>query len=438
LNTQGHNPLLILLESGESTRLRYALDFVFLEVLKLPYKTLSFQDFQASKAHVQYCASKEKALDGPLMVPDTKLLYAKGVQVIEPACSGLGPNFTLFNQEEGFDLFSMVFFLLTRMEEYHPHQKDRLGRIQFRDFYSLRYQFSHLPLLDQHIHAFYRKIRVKFPSLPEIIIETKTLMGIDIDHIYLHANLPLYWKIPALLKSLYQGNFDRFRKIWHPPPAEKDPYAQHAQWAQPILKSNAALNVFVLSHRFKGRWDRNTCHTSPWFGFWIRELMRQFPIVPQWHPSVQSHRNFRVLKMEKQVLEQITGQRVTISRQHFLHVKMPETYRKLLSLGILEDHSMGFYDRVGFRASTAHAHYWYDLNKEEITTLRLIPPCLMDVQLKNYMKLTPEQGLQTSKELKATLDKTGGYFSVIWHNSSFEPSMGWEGWDQVFRALLKD
>jgi hypothetical protein len=432
------NPLLILLESGESTRIRYTLDFLFLEVLKLPYKTISSEDSQASLAHVQYCSSKELGIPGPLFIPNTHLLYTNAIISDDPSCTGTGQYFKMFVRDGEFDLFSMVFFLLTRMEEYTPHKKDAMGRPLFSDFFSVKYKFSHLPLLDQLIHDFYRQLRKKFTSLPELSVQTQVLFGIDIDHMYLHANMPVYWKILALSKSIFQLNFYRFRKILFPPTADKDPYAQYSQWAQPLLDRQIPLNVFVLSHRIKGLYDRNTCNSNPWFRYWIENFMRQFPVIPQWHPSIQSRKNFRVLQKEKEVLEKITRHPITQSRQHFLDVKMPLTYRNLLALGICEDHSMGFYDRVGFRSSTAYSHYWYDLSKEKITSLRLIPPSLMDAQLKNYMKLDPVQGIEIIKKLRETLQKTGGYFSIIWHNSSFETSMGWEGWNKVFDSLLEE
>jgi hypothetical protein len=61
----------------------------------------------------------------------------------------------------------------------------------------------------------------------------------------------------------------------------------------------------------------------------------------------------------------------------------------------------------------------------------------MDVTLKNYLKLRPEEAIEQVDAIVQQVRKYGGTFSSLWHNSSFASSHGWEGWEMVYKALIK-
>ena len=109
------------------------------------------------------------------------------------------------------------------------------------------------------------------------------------------------------------------------------------------------------------------------------------------------------MKDEKERLENITDKPLLRSRQHYIKLFLPSTYRFLLEIGITDDYSMGFTDEIGFRAGTSHSFQWYDLSNEIETQLKVHPFCVMDVTLKNYLKLTPQQAVEKLNELPAGL-----------------------------------
>jgi len=61
----------------------------------------------------------------------------------------------------------------------------------------------------------------------------------------------------------------------------------------------------------------------------------------------------------------------------------------------------------------------------------------MDVTLKRYLKLNPEQSLVVIDKLKKTITNVNGTLEFIWHNSSFSAAHGWDGWENTFEYLLK-
>ena len=54
---------------------------------------------------------------------------------------------------------------------------------------------------------------------------------------------------------------------------------------------------------------------------------------------------------------------------------------------------MGYGSINGFRASVASSFYWYDLEKEEATTLRIFPFCFMDANSYYEQRQTTAQAM---------------------------------------------
>jgi hypothetical protein len=124
------------------------------------------------------------------------------------------------------------------------------------------------------------------------------------------------------------------------------------------------------------------------------------------------------------------------SRQHFLKLRFPETYRRLLDVGIREDWSMGYADETGFRASIATPFPWFDLERNEETPLIIHPFQAMDVTLNQYLKLSPEAALERLKSLINRTKSVGGTFTTLWHNDNLAEMDNWKGWRMVYENLL--
>jgi hypothetical protein len=116
---------------------------------------------------------------------------------------------------------------------------------------------------------------------------------------------------------------------------------------------------------------------------------------------------------------------------------MPETFRQLRLAGITHDYSMGYADAVGWRAGTNFAFPWYDLEREEATSLTIHPFAAMDVTLKNYLHLDPAEAEQTVLTLANGLQPFGGPFMLLWHNTSFAGIYGWGEWREMFGGLVE-
>ena len=63
---------------------------------------------------------------------------------------------------------------------------------------------------------------------------------------------------------------------------------------------------------------------------------------------------------------------------------------------------MGYTDRIGFRSGTCTPFYFYDLEKENSTKLKLVPYSYMDGVLKDQLKYSTQASIRAIKELKNT------------------------------------
>jgi hypothetical protein len=144
-----------------------------------------------------------------------------------------------------------------------------------------------------------------------------------------------------------------------------------------------------------------------------------------------------MFEKEKDRLEDIIQKPVTQSRQHYLKLKFPNTYQRLLKSGITDDYTMGFAKLAGFRAGTCTAFPFFDLSINQSTELTIHPFHVMDVTLKNHLHLNAEKAGQLIERLMSEVKKVNGTFVSLWHNESLRDSGQWTGWRKVFEQILE-
>jgi hypothetical protein len=62
---------------------------------------------------------------------------------------------------------------------------------------------------------------------------------------------------------------------------------------------------------------------------------------------------------------------------------------------------------------------------------------VMDVTLKNYLEMSPEQAWHLIEKLMSEVKKVNGTFVSLWHNESLKDSGQWFGWRKVFEQILE-
>ena len=154
------------------------------------------------------------------------------------------------------------------------------------------------------------------------------------------------------------------------------------------------------------------------------------------HPSFASNENFDKLEKEVGRLSKVINREIWRSRQHFLKLRLPDTYRNLIELDITDDFTMGYASHYGFRAGLCSQFYFYDLDLEVETLLKIHPFAIMEGTLKYYMKIGPQNAMPHYKRLIDEVRMVDGEFISLWHNDSLNDSKLWKGWKAIFEEMI--
>jgi hypothetical protein len=215
----------------------------------------------------------------------------------------------------------------------------------------------------------------------------------DIDIAYAYLCRGLRRSVLGAVRSVLQAKpdqfFDRIRVLAG---KKKDPYDVY-EWLDALhLKYRLKPYYFFLLAEQRKGYDRNVDPRMESFRNLVQYHAMGYPVGL--HPSWQSGDVPHLVASEKARLEALTGKKVTGSRQHYIRLSFPDTYRLLIENGIESDFSMGYGSINGFRASVSSPYSWYDLEKECTTSLRIFPFCFMDANARFEQDFTPAQAFE--------------------------------------------
>jgi hypothetical protein len=317
-----------------------------------------------------------------------------------------------------FDVFSAAFYLLSRYEEYTIEERDEHGRFEGKSSLAFQNGFLQQPIIDEWAYKIFDKIKKYYPSFnaPERHFLLQPTLDIDRPYYYLTDSF-FKQKIKKIKDNLKTDPFDI--------------YDQVANWDQKYgLKT---IYFFLMGNQHEN--DIAPALDNQLFKDLIKEVSENHLVGI--HPSYYSHLKAEEVKRERNSLIKLSQRKITISRQHYLLLNLPKTYRDLIAAGIKEDYSMAFADVAGFRASTCTPFFWYDLEKEEAFDLLLHPTAVMDQTLRKYMNLSPSSAAAEIKILIQNVQNVNGTFISLWHNESINDFGVWKGWKEVYEEMLK-
>lgn len=418
-------------------RLQYIIDFLS-QYYGLHFKLISSEerfisDSDACKINYSY----HRIDTNEIFIHSHALLFESFVRQVKIECFEKNDYKVFFKTEGdlGFDLFAGIFYLITRYEEYLLHQKDMYGRYAHENSTAFKENFLHLPLVNIWLEDFKQLLLSKDASL--IIKDSKFsfLPTYDIDIAWSFRNKGLKRNFGGLLQLFFKGRFkkmaDRVRVIKR---KRQDPFDSY-EWMDQLHKDfNLRPFYFFLVAKEKGKYDRNIDVSNKEYQQLVQSISSKYSIGL--HPSWASGDLPSLLTKEKAMLEEITNQTVTSSRQHYIRFDLPSTYRKLLALGLTNDYSMGYGSINGFRASIATSYNWYDLKNEENTQLLIHPFCYMDANSYYEQKFSPEAALEEIMQYCNTIKSVNGTMITIWHNNFLGTAEEFTGWKEVYQKFV--
>lgn len=426
---------IVVYTAETSNRLKFVLDWLFKERLQLDYTlTTSIQDTQSHQCFISY----GPALPDSISIPDTGMLWQNDIVKMVPAKSMWKDLPVLFAVQDKdctlpFDLFTATFYLLTRYEEYHAFNGDKHGRYPATNSILYKNGWLSRPIVDEWVCAFRKLLQAKLGfTLPATHFLFQPTYDIDMAYSHLHKGfgriMGAYMR--ALLKFDVRQISERTQVLKK---KQKDPFDSF-RWLRHLHKEyDCKALYFILSSAETTAYDKNIHPRHPAMIRVIKNIAKDGTIGI--HPSYYSDEQNKMGK-EKKMLEEVIERKINISRQHYIRIKTPDTYRMLLNNGITEDYSMGYGGYLGFRAGTGNSFYWFDIERNEVTALRVHPFCFMDTTAHYEAKLSAMEAFEKLHAMSKILERTGSAMITIFHNFSLGTAHEWKGWRKAYEDFV--
>jgi hypothetical protein len=422
-----------------SPRLAYMLDLISNEILNEPFLLVSDKETFIDHSGAKLNYSKERLSENEFFIRHHELLFDTGIreqQINRFEFSGK-PAFFQTKGDFPFDIFAATFFLVSRYEEYLPYPPDKYGRYPHQASLAFKGNFLDSPLVNYWLEDFKNVLRQKFPGLIFRLNDFKFIPSYDIDMAYSYKYKGLKRNLGGFCRSLIQGQWayllDRWDVLFN---KKKDPFDSY-EWLDSLhlYCRTRAYYFFLLAKKQVGV-DKNISPDKTEMQSLIAYHAGGYTVGL--HPSWQSGDEEAELMEEVDKLEEIIGTPVKYSRQHYIRISLPQTYRRLIDVGIEKDFSLGYGSSNGFRASIASSFYWYDLKAEKKTGLMLFPFCFMDANSFYEQHLSPQAALAELMDYYRKIKQVNGLMVTIWHNQFFGTDPIFAGWKEVYEVFLRD
>lgn len=429
---------LILIYSHKLTsRLRYIFKTIFTDVLQIPVNfTDNIEAFENSNSvKINYSNTK---LNSGIFFQSSSILFETGIKEQNITVFEFEGNKCFFKVGKEsvftFDPFAASFYLISRYEEYLPHIKDQHERFIASESLAFQHHFLDKPLVNIWINLIAKKIEAYYEEFKFPKREFKYISTIDIDNAYAYKNKGFNRIAGGLLKALIkEHNFiERLKVLFGKKP---DPYDTFDYQFQIHKKYNISPIYFFLLGDYDVN-DKNIPVKNKSFQSLIKSVADYYKVGI--HPSYASNKNVEILEKEIKRLQSITHRNITKSRQHFLKLNFPHTYRNLIDNDIQTDFTMGYAEKSGFRASICSPYFFYDLDTEVETKLQVYPFTIMEATYQYYENYSIDKIIEKITELIHKVKEVNGTFVSVWHNESLSDEGIWKGWKSIYELMLEE
>lgn len=340
------------------------------------------------------------------------------------------PQTPLYRDEEGLiylyekDIISSAFFLLSSYEEYLNPQRDYLGRFLYKFSYYQTDNIYSKPLVEEYRMKFITYLKKNTFSISFLNPLGNNTFSFflthDVDAVYKYRNTFL-----SLIKMVLKpSKFNLIEYIKSKINVNNDPYFNGFNILINLSNKYNFKSTYFFITKIREKKDdfykiSDTCILN------IIDRIKSFSFEIALHGSIKSHKNENFLKEEiNNINTNIYG-----IRQHYLMYDIRKT-ANCQSNNISYDSTLGFADNITFRSGTSLPFKMFDLEKREQINILQIPLNIMDVTLKEYMKLSPNEAFNEVKKLIDIIEKNNGIFTLLWHPGNCSDE--WNEWIELF------
>ena len=430
--------MLLIYTHKINNRVKYIFNLFFRDLLNVEFRiTNNSEEFKAYHgAKINYSFQH---FDDEIFFYSSSLLIETGIKqqkIDHVIFDGIKCPFSIYKSSSfPFDPFAASFYLTTRYEEYLPYRKDKYDRFDASESIAYALGFLKKPVVNIWANKIATIISEKYPSFKFPQRKYKFLPTIDVDSAWAYKQKGIIRTAAAYLKSLSELNFkDITYRTKVIAGFAKDPFDTF--YFQFKLQKKYNLNpIYFILFADYAQYDKNIHVFNRKFHSLIKSIDDYAEVGI--HPSFKSNSEPKRLFTEISRLSSVLNREVTKSRQHFLKLSFPSTFRNLIEADIKEDYSLGYASEIGFRAGISDPFNFYDLDLEVETHLKLFPFAYMDSTLRDYNRVSAFDALSHIKPLIDEVKAVNGTFISLWHNESLGDQKRWVGWSKVYEEMIE-
>ncbi|MFZ2904585.1 MAG: polysaccharide deacetylase family protein [Cyclobacteriaceae bacterium] len=348
------------------------------------------------------------------------------------------------------DLLKAIFYLLSGYQEYENRtSRDALNRFSYTDSIQHKLGFVAKPLVNYYMEVLIDGLR-QFCLKNNVSLERRKLFhtfgfllthDIDVVDYYTYnflgykfkeivgikkSKLPVYSNVKLFVHGLL-----KYLRL-----SKKDNPYWNFEYLRRLERNRAFRSVFF----FLDKGIKN--HDAP-YSFDEKRMIELFSFLQVenceigLHGTVKSVHNSDVMKSSLEKLQKASEVGVTGIRQHRLLWEHPRTAEIQESIGLKYDSTLGFAAHEGFRNSYCWPYRLFSFEQDRMLDVWEYPLNVMDVTLFAYQQYTPETAMEKCIALIDEIQKFGGVFTVLWHNSFFDEDV-YPGVTNFYSSLLNE
>ena len=430
---------MIYFYTGKLTpRVQYVCTHVFSNMLGKKIAWVNALDaLPNAKQNVVVAYTSEVCPKGVYQICPNGLLFKKGVKKQDIEMSEWNGLKTFFAVESGhipFDIFSAIFYLITRYEEWvaMPEELDSLGRFKAQSSLAYQQGFLQEPLVDKWVAKFEGELKEHFACYTESN-QRRFLFRpiIAIDSLYKYQNRSCVYNIHQFFRNVVKGRWSTLKnQVKSLLRISEDPFCNFSTLLQ-LHNRNNLTPIFFLRVAYNSWLERPIYATKMTY----RKLLLHNYLF-ELHGGTCASENVSKLMSERKKLYKITKSQVTMNCFYRLQFKTPVAYRNLLRASFKDDYSMAYCDKIGFRASTCTPYRYYDFEKEDYYKLTIHPIAFCDDVLRS-LKYTREEIYAAMMQMANEVRQVKGEFVCIYHNDVLSDSGRWHRWYSLYESAIR-
>ena len=420
INLQGNQTCIFIFSERNTKRLNYTLGFVFNRVLGINFSIMNdIEEFKAINGFkINY---SQQLINQSLQITPNGLLDESEITQIKPL-PFYKNNLIYFyedkNGELGFDLFSAVFYFISRYEEWQNFEPDQHFRFEASSSILFKYNFHLKPVVDYWILELKNTLKHIYPTIQIPDKKFEIISTIDVDNLYAFKNKNVFRIIGASIKDVLKFDIYQLKyRLLVLMNLKKDPFDIYESISEFCSENKIPLFYFFL-FKTNTKYDRTVNPKSSAYKK-VFSLIKNKNASVGLHPSYDSTYQPELMVNEVKDFLSSSNQKNIVSRQHYLRFDINITPKLLIKLGVLVDFTMGFASVPGFRAGTSNPFFYYDFVEEKEQSLLFVPFCAMDGAYSVYLNKSADEALLSMKKLATEVKNAGGYFITVFHERSF-------------------